>query len=169
MGHRNERPRYMTYSISGLPLAGFAPLFAMDDAALRAHGARRVVASADRGYPCRVSLEDARRGETLILLNHISNASEGPYRAAHAIFIRERAREAPRHIDRTPPVFAGRTLSLRAFDEAGDLVTARLAPPDEHDSAICALLSDARVDHIDAHNAAHGCFAARIERYKEAE
>lgn len=159
----------MTYSISGLPLADFAPLFALDDAALAARGARRVVADADRGYPCRVSLEDARKGETLILLNHVSNAGPGPYRAAYAIFVRERARAAARHIGRTPPVFAGRTLSLRAFDAAGDLVTARLAPPEEHDSAIRALLADAHVDHIDAHNAAYGCFAARVERYKEAE
>ncbi|MGZ5792288.1 MAG: DUF1203 domain-containing protein [Croceibacterium sp.] len=30
------------------------------------------------------------------------------------------------------------------------------------------LLSDPRVDHIDAHNAGHGCFSARIERYMEA-
>ncbi|MGZ3235373.1 MAG: DUF1203 domain-containing protein [Croceibacterium sp.] len=30
------------------------------------------------------------------------------------------------------------------------------------------LLSDPRVDHIDAHNAGHGCFSARIERDMEA-
>ena len=52
----------MTYSISGLPLADFAPLFGLDDSALAAMGARRVVADADRGYPCRVSLMDAAMG-----------------------------------------------------------------------------------------------------------
>ena len=158
----------MTYSISGLPLADFAPLFGLDDSALAAMGARRVVADADRGYPCRVSLMDAAMGETLILLNHVSNASDGPYRARHAIYVREAATEAERHVGRTPPAFSGRSLSLRGFDAAGDLVAAKLAAPEEHDRTIRELLEDIRVHHIDAHNAAHGCFAARIERYKEA-
>ena len=88
--------------------------------------------------------------------------------AAHAIFVREAASETARHVGRTPPVFAGRTLSLRAFDADGDLVAAVLADPEEHDPAIRELLVDVRVHHIDAHNAAYGCFAARIERCKEA-
>ena len=158
----------MTYSISGLPLTPFAPLFGLDHDELAARGARRVIADADRGLPCRVSLEDSTRGETLILLNHVSNESQGPYRAAHAIFVREAASETARHVGRTPPVFAGRTLSLRAFDADGDLVAAVLADPEEHDPAIRELLVDVRVHHIDAHNAAYGCFAARIERCKEA-
>jgi hypothetical protein len=157
----------MTYSISGLPLGDFAPLFALGDADLAARGARRVVADADRGFPCRVSLVDAKRGETLILLNHVSNVCDGPFRAAHAIYVREAAGEAARHVGRTPPVFAGRTLSLRAFDVAGDLIIGCLAKPEEHHGAIRQLFEDPRVHHIDAHNAAYGCFAARIERCKE--
>jgi len=155
----------MTYIVRGLPVAQFAPLFDLDDAALAQRGARRVVADADVGYPCRVSLEEATAGETLILLNHVSNEA-GPYRTAHAIFVREQAREPEPFVGRCPPVFAGRTLSLRAFDAAGDLLAAGLAAPREHDPAIRRLFADERVDHIDAHNAAPGCFAARIERYR---
>ena len=44
------------------------------------------------------------------------------------------------------------------------LQTARLAGPGEVDSAIRDLFADAAIAYIDAHNAAHGCFAARIER-----
>ena len=158
----------MTYSIKGLPRAPFAPLFALGDAELARRGARRIVADADFGFPCRVSLEDAAIGETLILLNHVSHDVAGPYRATHAVLVRERAQQAAPLVDRTPPVFARRTLSLRAFDSSGDLVASRVAGPEEHDRAIRELLSDANVDHIDAHNAGHGCFSARIERYKEA-
>ena len=157
----------MTYCIRGLSPEQFTPLFALDDAALAAQGARRIVADADRGYPCRISLEDAAAGETLILLNHISNDANGPYRAAHAIFVRERA-EAAAYVGRTPPVFDWRTLSLRSFTAEGEMIDARLAAPAEHDSAIRELLADPAVDHIDAHNAARGCFAARIERYRRA-
>jgi hypothetical protein len=157
----------MTYRIKGLERTPFERFFAMDDAELARHGARRVVAD-DDGFPCRVSLEDAVVGEPLILLNHVSHDVEGPYRATHAILVREQAGEPAIHVDDVPPVFATRTLSLRAFDASGDLVASRVTRPAEHDPAIRELLADARIDHIDAHNAGHGCFSARIERYKEA-
>ncbi len=142
----------------------FAPLFEMDDDALARARARRVVADADRGFPCRVSLEDARAGERLVLVHHTHHDVETPYRSAFAIYVREGAREPAVYRDRTPPVFEGRPLSLRAFDPEGTLRTARLAGPGEADQAICTLLEDAGIAYIDAHNAAYGCFAARIER-----
>ena len=157
----------MTYLTRGLPRDRFAPLFGLSDADLAARGARRVVADEDFGFPCRVSLEDAAAGESLILLNHTSHDVSGPYRATHAILVRENAEEAVPLIDRTPPVFARRTLSLRGFDASGDLLASRIARPEEHESAIRELLAGPRIDHIDAHNAGHGCFSARIERYME--
>lgn len=157
----------MTYMIKGLPRDRFAELFALGEAELAARGARRVVADSD-SFPCRVSLQDARVGETLILLNHVSNDVDGPYRATHAILVREEAEDIAPLVDAIPPVFTRRTLSLRGFDASGDLVASRVSAPDGHDSAIRELLSDPRVDHIDAHNAGHGCFSARIERYRRA-
>lgn len=156
----------MRYLVSGLDPKAYTPLFTLPDAGLAAHGVRRIVADANRGYPCRVSLEDARAGERLLLVNHASNPVEGPYRSAFAIFVREGAAQA-RYVDELPPVFRDRPLGLRGYDAQGDLVTARLSPAaSAHDPAIRELLADARVDHIDAHNAAHGCFAARIDRYR---
>ncbi len=157
----------MTYTIKGLPRDRFAELFALNDAALAERGARRVVAD-DDSFPCRVSLRNARVGERLILLNHVSNDVRGPYRATHAILVRENAEEIEPLVDRIPPVFARRALSLRGFDPSGDLVASRVSAPEGHDRAIRELLSDPRIDHIDAHNAGHGCFSARIERYMEA-
>lgn len=157
----------MTYAITGLGRSDFSDLFALDDAALRARGARRVIAASDRGFPCRVSLEDARAGESLILLHHLSHDVATPYRSAYAIYVREQGDEAAAFIDRTPPVFDGRPLSLRGFDAEGNLVGARLALPGEADTAIRALFADAAIAYIHAHNAAHGCFAARIDRHGE--
>ncbi|HEY7807334.1 MAG TPA: DUF1203 domain-containing protein [Croceibacterium sp.] len=154
----------MTYIIEGVPRERFAELFGLDNAALAARGARRVVASGE-GFPCRVSLVDAEPGESLILLNYVSHDVAGPYRATHAILVREQTEQAPTYIDRIPPVFTQRTLSLRGFDASGDLVASRVSKPDEHEQAIADLLADPQVDHIDAHNAGHGCFSARIERY----
>jgi len=156
----------MTYRISGLDPAPFVPLWAMDAHALAARGARRVISAADRGFPCRVSLEDARTGDPLMLVNHVHHDVAGPYRSAFAIFVREGAEQAI-YEDRCPPCFAGRTLSLRGFDGDGALAEARLAGPGEADAAIRALLAVPEIAYINAHNAAAGCFAARIERAGE--
>ena len=153
----------MTYRIAGLDPAEFAPLWAMDDDDLARHGARRITADADRGFPCRVTLDDAREGEPLLLVHHVHHDVAGPYRSAFAIFVREEAEQAI-YADACPPCFAGRTLSLRGFDREGALAEARLAPPGEADQEIRALLSNSAIAYINAHNAAAGCFAARIER-----
>ena len=153
----------MTYRIAGLDPAFFAPLWALDDDALAKRGARRLTADTDRGFPCRIALEDARAGDTLLLVHHVHHDVEGPYRSAFAIFVREGAERAV-YGDECPPCFAGRTLSLRGFDRDGALADARLAPPGEADRAIRRLLADPRIAYINAHNAAAGCFAARIER-----
>ncbi len=153
----------MTYSIRGLSPERFAPLFALDDAGLAAINARRVTATADRGFPCRVSLDDAKAGEELILLHHTSHDVATPYRSAYAIYVRPGV-EAASYRDELPPVFEGRPLALRAFDADGMLRTARLAGPGEAEGAIRDLFADDTISYIDAHNAAYGCFAARIER-----
>lgn len=153
----------MTYMISGLSPDLFAPLFAMDDAALAANNARRVTAVADRGFPCRISLEDAEAGEELILLHHVSHNVETPYRSAYAIYVRANV-EAATWRDTVPPVFEGRPIALRAFGADGMLRTATIAAPGEADGAIRDLFADDAIAYIDAHNAAHGCFAARVQR-----
>lgn len=156
--------RAMTYRITGLDPTQFAHLFALGDEKLARHNAVRVTADKDRGFPCRVSLEDARAGETLILLHHLSHDVATPYRSAYAIFVRENVGTAARYEDETPPVFEGRPLGLRGFGTDGNLKNALLALPGEADARIRELLQDPAIAYIDAHNAAHGCFAARIER-----
>ena len=154
----------MTYRIRGLERGQFDRFFAMNEAELARHRARRVRASADRGYPCRVSLRDASAGDSLLLVHHVTHDVANPYRHAFAIYVREVAAPA-QYVDECPPVFAGRTLALRGFDGGGNLLAASLAAPGEADSVIRRLLGDEAIAYIDAHNAAHGCFAARVERY----
>jgi Protein of unknown function (DUF1203) len=153
----------MTYTITGLDPADFAPLFALSDAELADRGAVRVTASANRGFPCRVSLEDASEGDSLILLHHTSHDVATPYRSSYAIYVREGAQPA-RFVDETPPVFAGRPLGLRGFDAEGMLRDARLALPGEADTRIRELLANPDIATIHVHNAAHGCFSALVER-----
>src|SRR5688500_2569376 len=94
----SQEERLMTYRIQGLDPAPFRPLFQLSDDALRERRARRVKA-AGPGFPCRVSLEEARDGEQLILVNHVSHDVDTPFRASHAIYVREAADEAPLYAD----------------------------------------------------------------------
>jgi hypothetical protein len=154
----------MAYRIEGLRRDMFEALFGLDDAALAEQGAIRVTAEAKPGFPCRVTLEDAEPGESLILVNHVSHDVPTPYRSAHAIYVREADGETAIYVDAPPPVFEGRALSLRGFDEAGMLRGALLAAPGEADAKIRTLFERPEIATIHAHNAAAGCFAARIER-----
>jgi hypothetical protein len=153
----------MTYRIDGLAPEAFESLFSMTDGELAERQAMRVVADSPSGYPCRISLRDATPGEELVLLNHVSNDVPTPFRTAYAIYVRKDAQPAS-FIDEAPDYLARRTLSLRGFDEAGMLRQGMIAQPGEADAQIRALFERADIATIHAHNAAHGCFLARIER-----
>ncbi len=154
----------MSYRIIGLDRETFAGFFDMDDAALAEQGAVRVTAGADKGWPCRISLEDAKAGEDLILLNHVSHDVATPYRSKYAIYVRSDARQRAEYVDETPPVFEGRPMALRAFDANGMLRNAALALPGQADAKIRELFASDEIAYIHAHNAAHGCFLAKVER-----
>jgi hypothetical protein len=154
----------MTYRISGLEPSQFAHLIGLSDEQLAAHGATRMIADGQPSFPCRVRLDDAKAGETLLLVNHVSHHGNNPYRASHAIFVSESATEAAVYRDEIPPALERRILSLRAFDQKGMMIDAALVQPGEGDAAVRRMLANAAIDHIDAHNATRGCFAARIDR-----
>jgi Protein of unknown function (DUF1203) len=153
----------MTYRIEGLRRTDFTAMFAKDDVQLAEINAVRVTATGP-GFPCRISLQDAKAGESLILLNYTSHDVATPYRSSYAIYVGERAIEPEAYIDATPPVFEGRPLGLRAFDADGMLQNAVLALPGQADTKIRELFADSHIAYIHAHNAAHGCFSARIDR-----
>ena len=155
----------MTYAITGLPVEPFAPFFGLPDAELAKLNMVRMTADAPVGYPCRVLLEDASPGDTLLLLNHEYQPAETPYRGRHAIFVNERATAPRTFTDEVPPVLAVReAISIRAFDDAGMIVDADVVPGAEVEALILRLLENPKAAYLHAHNAGRGCFAARIDR-----
>jgi hypothetical protein len=153
----------MAYRIEGLAPEAFESLFGMMDGELAARGAVRVTADSPAGFPCRVSLADAAPGEELVLLNHVSHDVAGPFRTAYGIYVRKGA-ETAAFTDEPPEMLDKRTLGLRGFDAEGMLRGALLALPGEADARIRELFERSEVATIHAHNAAYGCFLARIER-----
>jgi hypothetical protein len=153
----------MAYAVTSLPAEPFAPLFSMDDETLAAHGARRVVADVAHGFPCRVSLDDAEPGETLVLVNYEHQPAPTPFRASHAVFVRENAAPVAT-VDAMPPALRRRLLSLRAFDANDMMVAADIVEGTEAGTLIARMFADPGIAYLHAHYAKWGCYAARIDR-----
>lgn len=158
----------MSYIVRGLDPAPFVSLYGLADAELAGRGARRYVVDAHPGYPDRIELRDATPGETVLLVNHVHQAADTPYRASHAIFVREGATAAAEYVDAVPEALAVRPISLRAFDAAHWMTDADLVAGTGLADLIERLLADPRVAYLQAHYAKRGCYAARIERHRAA-
>lgn len=153
----------MSFRITGLDPAEFAPLFSLTDAELAARNACRRVVDTPVGFPCRVSLDDAAPGETVLLLNYQHQPAATPFQASHAIYVRP---DAPRFVadDTVPPALRRRLISLRGFDADGWLRRADVVDGRELEAGIAALLAHPDVAYLHAHYAKMGCFAARVDR-----
>jgi hypothetical protein len=154
----------MSYVVRGLDPSPFREYFGLPDDKLAARGIIRMAVTKKPSFPCRITLEDRDIGENVLLLNHVSHDVANPYRAAHAIFVTEGAESAADYVDQVPPVFATRVLSLRGFDAHGMMADALLTQPGEAEAGIRKLFENPGIAVIHAHNAARGCFSARIER-----
>lgn len=154
----------MAYQAVALDPELFRSWFALSDEVLKRRGARRRVADAPSGYPCRVSLQDAATGEELLLLHYEHHAVDTPYRAAGPIYVRAAAQPWAPAIDQLPPMLRSRLLSLRAYSARGMLVDAAAVQGDAAHERIAMMLGDARVGYVHAHFAQPGCYACRFER-----
>jgi hypothetical protein len=153
-----------SFRFVSLPFEPFADLFDMDEASLRAAGAQRMRVQEEPGTPCRVSLEDAEVGETVVLVPFAHHEVASPYRASGPIFVRRGAQRANPAPGEVPLLFRHRLLSLRGYDRAGMMVAAEVAAGTELDTVLPAIFSDPAVAYIHVHNAKPGCFACRVER-----
>jgi len=153
----------MSYVVRGLDPAAYRHLFGQPDEELAKQGVVRMTVT-EPTFPCRVSLTDRAIGEKVLLLNHVSHDVANPYRTTHAIFVTETEQEPAEFVDRVPPVFESRVLSLRGFDADGMMSDAILTEPGEADAGIRKLFANPEISTIHAHNATRGCFSAKIER-----
>lgn len=154
----------MDFRITGLSAEPFRHLYGMPDEELRALGVRRRDADGTTGMPDRIEMRDARAGETMLLLNHLSQPAATPYRATHAIYVREGALETYDRVNETPPVMRTRLLSLRAFADDGMMLDADVVEGREIEALIDRLFANPAVAYIHAHNARQGCYSGRIDR-----
>lgn len=74
-----------SFELVGIDGKQFEPLFHFSDEQLGSVGAVRKITTKTPGFPCRISLEDARPGEELLLLPCLHQPAASPYRASGPI------------------------------------------------------------------------------------
>ncbi len=153
------------FQVVPLKAQDFAPLFALSDDELKARNIVSDIATNKPGYPCRVSLQNAEVGERVLLLNYEHQPANSPFRASHAIYVREGAETAEPRVNEIPEALAvSPMLSVRAFTWDGMIQTAELTPGADAAGVFSDLLAHDDVAYLHAHYAKYGCFAAKIVR-----
>lgn len=154
----------MGFRITGLSAEPFRHLYGLSDAGLKNLGVRRYSAHNTTSYTDRIEMRDAKPGETVLLLNHVCQPADTPYKASHAIYVLEGAEETYVGVNEIPELMLVYLQSLRAFDDEGMMVEADVAMGDEVKPTIQRLFENSRTSYIHAHNAKQGCYAGRIDR-----
>jgi hypothetical protein len=153
-----------SFRITALPYDQFGPLFGVSDDDLEAMMARRVVVDEKPGFPCRVSLEDAEVGETVLLLPFLHHDVLSPYRASGPVFVRQGAKRAVPAPGEVPSMLRHRLLSVRAYDDAAMMVGAAVVEGAELEASIMSFFARPEVSYLHVHNAKPGCYNCRVER-----
>jgi Protein of unknown function (DUF1203) len=153
-----------SFQLSGLPAEPFAELFELADADLAAFHARRVVATAQPGFPCRVSLKDAAVGDEMLLLTWPHQAGDSPYKASGPICVRKGARQCTLEAGVVPGYVRSRLMSARAYDAAHMIVDAAVCEGSVVEAELRRLFGNDEVAYIHLHNAKRGCFSCRVDR-----
>ena len=154
----------MSFRITGLSAEPFRHLYGLSEQELALRGVKRYIADHSPGFPDRIGMRDASVGEKLLLLNHVCQPENTPYRASHAIFVMEGAERAYDRVDEVPDVMRTRLLSLRAYDAEGMMLDADVVDGKEIEAVIWRFFGCPDVAYIHAHNAKRGCYSGRIDR-----
>ena len=152
------------FRVVPIAIEEFLPLFNLSDEQLRERSARWLIADANPGYPCRVSLADAEVGERVLAVPFTHHDVRSPYRASGPVFVREGAKPADLEINEVPLMLRHRLLSLRAYDSSGMMLAAKVVPGVELVDAIIEHFNDPRVNYQHIHNASPGCFNCAVRR-----
>lgn len=154
----------MAFRITGLAPEPFQSLYGLPDQDLASFGVKRYIVDSNPGFPDRIEMKDAEPGQSVLLLNHVCQPAKTPYRASHAIFIREWATQAYDAVDQVPESMRIRLLSLRAFNDDGMMLEADVADGMVMEPVVTRMFANPEVSYIHVHNAKQGCYSGRIDR-----
>ena len=134
------------------------------DHELNAVGAQWLTADSHPGYPCRVSLADAKLGERVLALSFCHHDVNSPYKASGPIFVREEAETVSFKVNEVPTMLRHRLLSIRAYNSKGLMISADTVQGTALETVIQQQFQNSAVEYIHIHNAGPGCFVCSVQR-----
>ncbi len=155
------------FIIEALPDTEFKQYTQLNNEQLKPLNAKWLIADANPGYPCRVSLVDAQIGERVLVLPYIHHNVNSAYQGSGPIFVREQAIKKNLVINEIPAFLHHRQLSVRAYNCENNMIAARITSGAELTKILDQLLDDAAIEYIHIHNAGPGCFNCAVYRAKE--
>lgn len=142
----------------------FTKYFDMSKAELESIGAYLFVADKNPCYPCRVSLQDAEVGETVLAIPYEHHPVRSPYRSTGPIFIRKGVKTAKLGVNEIPKMLRHRLLSIRGYNSASLMVEGDAAAGEELESVLEKQFENTDVKYIHIHNAGPGCFNCEVKK-----
>jgi hypothetical protein len=152
------------FTVQALPAEILSPLSSLTDEELSLLGAKWVEVDSEPGFPCRVSLTDARVGERVLAFSFEHHDVDSPYRSSGPIFVREHASMAEPARNEIPEMLRHRLLSIRAYDSGHTMIDAQVNQGAELEHAIENQFKNGAVEYIHIHNANQGCFDCAVYR-----
>jgi hypothetical protein len=116
------------------------------------------------GFPCRVSLEDAQIGESIIALPYIHHDVKSPYYSSGPIFVRKNIKTAQLKTNEVPNFLSHRFLSVRAYNNEAMMIDAATTQGTALKSLIQKFFANVSVSYLHIHNANPGCYMCQVRR-----
>jgi len=154
----------INFQIKALPSEEFAELKGKNEQELVSAHAKWLTVDAEPGFPCRVSLMDAKIGERVLLLSYLYHNVKSAYKASGPIFIREHAIEGIWQVNEIPKMLRHRLQSIRAYDAENIMIGAETIHGEQLETAINNQFKNRDIDYIHIHNANPGCFNCSVHR-----
>jgi hypothetical protein len=154
----------LNFQLSGLAQAQFQPYFDQSDEELERLNIRRVIATSNVGFPCRISLQDAAAGDELLLLPYCHHPVGSPYRALGPIYVRKGAMQTVLPPGVVPEYVTRRVISIRGYDGDGMMISADVQEGPEVCHTLSKLFENEQVSYVHLHNAKPGCFSCTAVR-----
>jgi len=142
----------------------FSTYFDMSAQELADRGAYLFEADQCPCYPCRVSLIDARVGETVLALSYEHHGENSPYRSSGPIFVRQIADTAKLGKNEIPEMLRHRLLSVRGYDADKLMIEADTTIGSDLEALLIQFFENNKVQYIHVHNAGPGCFNCLVKR-----
>lgn len=152
------------FLFSGLEENEFSKYFNMSARELEELGAYIFVADECPCYPCRVSLIDAKVGESVLAISYEHHPEKSPYRSSGPIFVRQTAVNAQIIKNEIPEILLHRVLSVRAYNSENIMIGADVVEGGELKPILDHWFENNLVQYIHVHNAGPGCFNCSVKR-----